>query len=745
MIYDFNKDMIIEDTKIKNVSKMEKIMKDVNNQESIEMEKDERFSFFLNQNNNKNKKVKKIKFDDSNNKAKNKEVNNITKTIKNINNKTINKLNEEKLTEKKIYESLNKHKNEPSIKRLKFVSYFLYLLIVIFGIISIVLDKIYMNYLSVNLTNIKYTIFLSYYSHISIYYLRELILLNFNVDQILGGEYEKYPAKNKDEYRILIKEKLSQLFLDNQFAMKYLYSVSLPLNKNIYNIITKLNLLIKISSYKKVSLNMDILTSLMQYSSALFNIASSPVPIEQNSSDSFSYIYNNLNGYKKGINILINSYSNQLEIYNLTIIEIIIIFSIIIFIILVCFYTFIVINILASIQTRGNYMKVFYGINENIIKKIIRNCESLLNKLKSFEDQNYLDVDYSNDIDDKLTFENNKSIVKKEKSLYDNYNLNENNNEIKSKKNISLFDTSFIIFYGIFVIISFAYYEINSFWMIIHSRQSLIKNNICQRVLDIQITLIDCFNAYRELLFDNESMIDGLTSLEYLNKQEIEEIPTLNEKMNYIKINEKKIGKNISNISFEKSLCNYYINDLFDSSTVCEETIGLITQYDFNTLAIYFLEEIKIKKHILIYKLNHENILGNLTKYNYTEYINNYLIPRKWENNNNNIFRLNLFNNDTLHYELNEIFFSIILPYIEENRNKYFKILKFEDGKYNILSFNYLVLILLTLIFFCYIIPIINYVNKLIYKTKNMLSIIPLSILSFQSDALLLLNISNNK
>ena len=239
-------------------------------------------------------------------------------------------------------------------------------------------------------------------------------------------------------------------------------------------------------------------------------------------------------------------------------------------------------------------------------------------------------------------------------------------------------------------------------------------------------------------------MIDDISPLEYLNKA-TKNVLTLFNQNQYLKTNDKELSKYIESIANKKSLCNYYINDFFDSNIECEEVIGLITKYNFYTLSIYFLEELKIKENIVEYKLENENILGNLTEYNYTEYINNEMIPRKGDVNYTKIFRLNLFNNKTLHYELNIIYFSILLPYIEENREKFYSILSYEGIKFKLIYITGLYLILITLLFFNYFLPAINVINSIIYKTKKMLSIIPFSILSFQSDALILLKIANNK
>ena len=137
-----------------------------------------------------------------------------------------------------------------------------------------------------------------------------------------------------------------------------------------------------------------------------------------------------------------------------------------------------------------------------------------------------------------------------------------------------------------------------------------------------------------------------------------------------------------------------------------------------------------------------------MTQYNYLDYINNELIPRNSygeETDNTIIFRLDLFNNETLHFNLNIMFFSVILPYIQENRQKSYDILTIGKASSIVTLYFIVFIISFTLIYLFYFLPVINYINKIIYKTKNMLSIIPLNILSSQSGVSKLLNISNEK
>ena len=62
-----------------------------------------------------------------------------------------------------------------------------------------------------------------------------------------------------------------------------------------------------------------------------------------------------------------------------------------------------------------------------------------------------------------------------------------------------------------------------------------------------------------------------------------------------------------------------------------------------------------------------------------------------------------------------------------------------------LITFNISFYISVTLVYIFYFIPVIKYINNNIYKTKNMLSIIPLNVLSSQKGVLKLLNISPKK
>ena len=80
---------------------------------------------------------------------------------------------------------------------------------------------------------------------------------------------------------------------------------------------------------------------------------------------------------------------------------------------------------------------------------------------------------------------------------------------------------------------------------------------------------------------------------------------------------------------------------------------------------------------------------------------------------------------------------------MQENRKIDFNSFSIDKVDRFLILVNIIFLVIMSFLFFFYFIPVINYINNTIYKTKNMLSIIPLSILSTQNGVKALLNLSD--
>ena len=168
---------------------------------------------------------------------------------------------------------------------------------------------------------------------------------------------------------------------------------------------------------------------------------------------------------------------------------------------------------------------------------------------------------------------------------------------------------------------------------------------------------------------------------------------------------------------------------------------GSILNYDFTIVFTNFIQNIRNVKNIVIYKHETEYIYGDLIEYDIDLWNtwDNKTYPK--EGNKKSMFKLNLFNNDTLHSEMNLMFINILLPYIDENRKHILKRLSIEGlGNKFLLSF-FLFLISTFIINFFFLLSMIRYLNNFIYKTKNMLLLIPMSILTSQSNIKSLLKV----
>ncbi len=427
MIFNFDKEMIVKGNNDEKVCKVEKIIEITKNEKSpIILEKDDRFSYLSLFKTKKNKNI-------------NKENNNTTEN--NINKEHNDQIDEEKMLKMKLYEALNKQKDEPPIIKLKIIATLYCILSATICIIMLIIDLKFISTMKTTLSLLKDTIVIKYCSQISIYYLRELTLLNFNIEEIEGGIYDNFPDKDPSNYQKLILSELAKLFVESQSSFTNLYSTSISLSKQNTALFSEFTIMIKISNNPIIDMNYNILTSLMKFRCSFHNLASSTDIINQSHSNLYNFIYNNLNGYKAILNFLIKIYSSELSATSTSILVKALISSIIILIFFVAIFVFLIKYYLSSIQIRSNYMNVFYGINENILKNLSNNCENLINRLRTSQEQKYYEEDTleasrnSNDNDNINSLKNQK--LNKKNNFSQKSNLNyDNDNKKKLLKQV---------------------------------------------------------------------------------------------------------------------------------------------------------------------------------------------------------------------------------------------------------------------------------------------------------------------
>ena len=402
-----------------------------------------------------------------------------------------------------------------------------------------------------------------------------------------------------------------------------------------------------------------------------------------------------------------------------------------------------VIGFISAAKRRISYMIVFYGISPDSIKNLMFNCHKLINKLKKEQNKNTEEESLEESEEEKNTL--HKKI--QNENISRNSNII-NNHENEGKVVISLAGKLFFIFYILFMSVMYTYFPYNGYYLFNLSNTTMIYANFILKLNRFHSSFIEIFNAYREYLFDNKTTIEGIIPYEYLIKKEKEAYERMNDDINSLT---NFIYANIEvdnelTLFFNKELCSFILTDYFSSSQDCQKKFGDILNYDFTIIITNFIQNIRNTKNIVKYKHQTELFYGELAMYEvgiWETWNNTYFGEETEEQNNKNkSFKLALFNDKIVHSDFNLIFLNIFIPYSNANRKEIISRANIDrEGKqFSIVFFIFITLLLL--MYLAYLLPMIKYLNNYIYKTKNMLLLIPMSILSSQDNIKSLLNLS---
>ena len=722
-LYDFNREIFSEVKK----NKMSKIDEIIKNKNIIHIGKDNTYPNFSYQKIKNNKNKDKDKENQQNE-------NIINTSIKDSENK-------KKSFKSKIDEIISRKEEDSSIKKLKTISIISFFILLICGAINLYFNLLYYNTISILIKLLKHSIIIKYNFTKGVYYTREITLLNFNIPIVVGGAYTNIPSFNKTAYILLMTEKLFEVYLDNEEAIKYILSSSFSFSNNNTEYLSNYtsNLYFRYNS-ATLFIKEDFYSILTHFNNALYSLASEGVTLTQTHNDIYNYNRNTV--HQESVDILINIYISELENLVVEIKINYLIILIIYFIVFIIIYLLLLFSFLSANKKRKNYMDIFYGINENLLKNSLRLFQNLINKLKIFKNP---EIDEEEDSTNPLDNISNK-IKKINKYNNNTSNINNKNNNLNKNKYFTN-DIIYIILFGLFLLIIFLFFIVSCSFIFNISNKALLMSQFFYKLEVFQISFIEIFTSYRQYLFDDTSRsANGMTIIEIIEYSVLKSYNSITSDLDYIEhyINEY-VPKNEETLELStKNLCSYYITDYFNSTEECLKKYGYSLRYDFNIFATCFLQEVRVLKNLLTYLGKEQLIRGNLnTRIVIGNLMSDPLMPIKGRKVNGTIYRLDAFNNDTLHQNLNIQFINIILPYLENYKKTLFKYLLIEGDDVYFIIISSLYLLLLIIIFFIYWLPMINHVNNIIYKTKNMLSIIPTNMLESQNNTELLIYLSN--
>ena len=730
LIYDYNKDMIV-DSNAEKVSKIENILKNAKSRLSVELKNSDGYPNIIFNNTKDDKK------DDPSSKNSNAE-----------------KISDEKMVENKILEAINKEQEEDDIINIYKYSFIgVIILLACAGIYLYFQVNSYLNYRK-NLIIIRNILSIKYCNKIGLYFIREITLLNVPDTGIKGGQYLLIPATDRTEYINLVKQKILELFMESQKSMVEFIGSQFSLSKDSDIFLSETKLITKLTSSGDISstIKNNVVITIVQLNSAFYNIASSTSAVQQNHADLYNYVYNSLNNFGLAIDILINTYKDELDIvinHSIIIAQIQLVAYIIVFIII-----YIIGLILYSkvVQRKKSYMYVFFNINFDFISSAINKCEKFINKFKLSEDNKTQEEDIDYISEEKLSLLQSDNHFKEPKINIKGNSYRGQNNNNKRKENECANNIIFKLVFGLFLLIMYTMYFVLGFYYLYNISNS--GRNIAKFYYHLQhyhLNIIEYFNIFREYLFDNCSIIENDLPFNKLIEKEKNIFGNWTEDINSINYFQRTlidVNENIAS-QLDRTLCSYQFTDYFKDENHCIKTLGNSYDQDINTFACGFIDELRIKKNLVRLLLNLGLIMGNLTEYETEKWYDEYYDVFKDEIDENiqtkKRFRLELFNDDYFHSDPNVIFINVILPCLDETR-------KIILGKLTIIGrqFSYYFLIsfygaILIGIYIFYWIPKIRELNRIIYETKNMLKIIPMHILMSDNNIINLLQVSLKK
>ena len=684
----------------------------------------------------KMKESHKIKDEEKENKEKN-EDNLATNKNHNLNLIIGNEYNQDNNLSKEIEYALKKKDTQESISLLNNMSIFVFILIMLLG----TLNLLFLIDSTDEIKNIGLLIMYSYrlliFNSVGAYYIRELTLLN-------NENYTKFPSRaSRNEYIDITFNKTTVLFQQMHELLSLTTGLTLKISKKNYKKLFEDQLEIQNiqKDYTIKIIKTTMQSAFIESCSALYNILtkniSEIIPTEQ---DTFFFLKNSLN-------VLSNAYYSQGEIYFEELDRIInrirliyILGFVSSFLILFIIYFILSYAYDKVSKKKESYIEVFFEIGPNVIKSSLDKCENFNKKLKKeeeeFEDSYfYYDDDYS-----EKSYNKSKEIIKEVHNSMSNINDRRKRNSQLSK--------IFKIRVGIFLFLILIYFTVIFTLFYLYLDKIIISEKYFKNELIIEDAFYIIFNCLREYLFDHNSTVRLIDSKTLL-LTDLEDIYVLRKQTHsYMNNHRKKLPNNFYNIYSllnSKSPCDYISDEYFQNKEECLNYLNGATQFGYFLMNSYFVEEIRFAKDISLIVIDITKPMNNLTLTG-TD-LGKSLWPTDSEElksyeKNDPINCFNYISTQELNIVMNNLYISYFITLKQITIDA---ITKYLEDDYFI--FIIMLIVYLSVIFVLFLliwVPFVKNLNSIIYKTKNMLRIIPKEVLASISNIDKLLDIDKS-
>ncbi len=630
--------------------------------------------------------------------------------------------NEKNILKKEIEATLSKVEIHLCIKNLLKASFFtIFILICLLLIIYFYLIYKFSIFKQIfNLITFSYQ--LSIINNLSIFYIKELVLLN-------NENYTNFPSnENRIDYIKRIKNITSTMFYEMHNAVTKIISTTLKFSKKNFEIInnTKIYIYSIDDNFDIQNISIKKHIGYIEVNTALNNIykqnINKSIPLD---ADIFICLSNNLED-----DYLLESqtYIDELEINKRNtklpiIIGFIVIFLIYLLLLLLLY------KYLKEVNNKKNsYIEIFFEIDNSIIKYSLLKCKNFLKKINPDKND---EIEIEEESEENHSFKNNLETTNNENNNLDEkekiessikYKRKDKFNE-KIKKIIKIFIFFLFIFvYKIFISIYFFRF-IN-----IYEKSEIYF----EYTMKIENKLYSILNDLRAYLFDKNKKVKG--NFPFNNLEENIKSYYLNQSFNYKILNQYRnllpnnFKKKYYNLKIKKSSCSFILDNYFLNEEECFNFSNSIAKYGIDCIENYYIELIREAKNYFYKYIEDDNLQKvNLTLKGTNLYDENY--PINFTINEQN--PINYFNNEKIK-TIAIIFLNFLEPFFFQLKDLFLNCIEDFINSFkkfiNIYIFIYFS-ILLSAFFFIWI-PLISELNNILHKTKKMLSIIPKEVLS---------------
>ena len=661
---------------------------------------------------------------------------------------------------KRIEYALQKEQFQPEIVKLKWSSLALYIAIMAISIILLYLIIENYNEINENILMIDNSRILQTDLLLGLYYIRELTLLTMNKGTEPGKE--KYTAHLYDKEYMLknITKTLNDLFDRSSLLERSMESNKIKWSNNLQNILIKTNETVSIlddfndnlNTMKVESKSFSALTELLGNLFEVINLKTLDI-VQTNQ---YVYFYTN-NIYYPSLDIL-TKYTDNIILqlgYSIKNFKknflLIIIFSLILLVV----GGFIIKIILDKISRRkSGYLEVFFQIDNRVCRRALEKCDKyskILNQSQAGDE-------------DSINSENRSFIKKNMKEETETNEITHKKIQPSNNKTCINIRTTFEI--AFLILFVFLFYLV----VIIIFEQNLDKMNNYSELYNIlsneSIQYQSTFDILREYFFDYKGYTGGVSFKDILenNLEKIyEDMKKQEQKFSYDKLPSKFKKKFLEirtndlciytkDLFLVQNNSEYNFNYIIKNNYTCDEIGENSTKYGLDLLVSNYLYELRVQKRLF------DIILEEVSSLNYT-YNNTYFGNNKYydklieENEQKPNYNKTLYEesdpfkiyNENHVFKLSMIRRYFLLPIYNDTLNYYYKSMKdFWITSYDIfLAVMIVFLLLITTFYLAYWIPSIYLKDESIYKTKNMLAIIPKDVLTTIPGINKLLNLGN--